>query len=76
MSNLKEISSQFQLDVDEQDVMGRISVAPHLDLVQAFQEAVARREGICNGNMVHEPPAARKGPRAGPKQDTGCDGDN
>ena len=56
-SHPEEVARQLDLDVDEEDVVRRVQVAPRFDLLEARHETVARRKGVDHGDVVHKPPA-------------------
>lgn len=55
----KEFPCQLELDVDEDDVVCWMLIAPLTNFVEARREAVARRQRVYYGDVVHEPSAGR-----------------
>lgn len=52
----KEVAVDLELDLDEEDVVREVDVAPSLNLLEAHREAVARRHRVQHGEVKHKPP--------------------
>ena len=65
LSHPEEVPRQLEFDVDEEDVVHGVKVAPRSDLLEARHETVAGRQGVDHRDVIHEPPAAVGAERGG-----------